>query len=588
VVHVKVLYRGLKDGLHPGAAARGSVFVLPLLAAMLVTGAAMAAGARNIAAEAVRDPNASTVVAEIALERGDCRSASETYAAAAQRADVSVARRSSEVALACEHLPAAWDSVKRWRSLAPTDQDAAAIYATVALKLYRVADARSALATVLKAKSQDDDSSGDGKRNPDAQLAELASLFLQEADATSTFAAISGALDVNTASPAALALVAELALESYDTNRAEYFAGLALKKDPTSFEAKHIMARAAVMKGDATGAIAIAREVMKLDPERGQFELAEVLAALDHLEEARRELERLRASGAAKGEIDRRLALLAFQGGDYSEAQRRFTDLATSEDATDAALLYLADIADRDGDKETALAGYRRLINTALAVAARTRAAGILLDKKERGEALALLDDYVSEHPDRGFEITVTKANLLADHGEIDAGLALLAAALDQHPQHPSLQYDRAVLLEKAGKVRDSVSAMEKLLNDRADDPTLLNALGYTLADHGLELSRAEGLIKKSLAVMPDNPAVLDSMGWVRFKRGDAKGAAEHLKRAYSLAHDPEIAAHWAEALWKSGSQQEARAVLASALARHPENEKLKKTVTRLAPPEKS
>ncbi len=116
------------------------------------------------------DPNASTVIAEIALERGDCRSAAETYAAASQRSDVAVARRASEVALACEHLPAAWESVKRWRTLAPTDRDAAAVYATVALKLYRVADARSALTTVLKAKSASDDTgakSGSGKAEAD-------------------------------------------------------------------------------------------------------------------------------------------------------------------------------------------------------------------------------------------------------------------------------------------------------------------------------------------------------------------------------------------------------------------------------------
>ncbi len=326
------------------------------------------------------------------------------------------------------------------------------------------------------------------------------------------------------------------------------------------------------MKGDSANAMATAREAMQLDAERGQFELAEVLASLDRLEEARFELERVRAAGASKGDVDRRLALLAFQAGDYAEAQRRFTDLATSEDATDAVLLYLADIAERDGDIDTALAGYRRLVNSpALEMTARTRGASILLKKKERGQALALLDDYLLDHPDKGFEITVTKANLLADNGEIDGGLALLSAALDQHPQHPAIQYDRAVMLEKAGRVKDSVSALEKLLADRADDPTLLNALGYTLADHGLELSRAEGLIKKSLAVMPDNPAVLDSLGWVRFKRGDSKGAAESLRRAYLLAHDPEIAAHLAEALWKGGSQQEARAVLAAALARHPD-----------------
>jgi predicted Zn-dependent protease len=545
--------------------------------ALLAADAAFGAG-RKPADEAARDPGASTVIAEMALERGDCRTAAETYAAAAQRGDVTVARRSSEVSLACEHLPAAWDSVKRWRTLAPTDRDAAVIYATVALKLYRIPDARSALVTLLKEKSAESDS----------RLAELAQLFLQEADASATFAAVDGALDSSTASAGALSLVAELALEAYDTKRAEQLTALAIKKDPSSFEARHILARAYVMKGDGTSAINMARETAKLDPKRGEFELAEILTALDRLEEARLELDRLRGTDAEKGDIERRLALLAFQGGDFAEAQRRFTELATSDEATDAALLYLADIAERDGDTDTALAGYRRLIDSSLAVAARTRAAAILLDQKERGAALALLDDYVSEHPDRGFEITVTKANLLADHGESDAGLALLAAALDQHPQHPSLQYDRAVLLEKAGKVKDSVSALEKLLNDRQDDPALLNALGYTLADHGMELSRAEGLIRKSLAAMPDNPAVLDSMGWVRFKRGDSKGAVEHLKRSYALAHDPEIAAHLAEALWKNGARQDARAVLATALSRNPDSEQLKKTIARLAPPEKT
>jgi predicted Zn-dependent protease len=560
-----------------------------------------------------KDPNASTVIAEIALERGDCRTAAETYAGAAQRGDVAVARRASEVALACEHLPAAWDSVKRWRALEPNDRDAAAVYATVALKLYRIPEARTAIATVIRpdddadtksgAKSRkpatkavekpdakagkdgDDAAAKDAPKDPDARLGELVALLLEEADASAVLAALTGAIDTGTASPTALALLGELALEAYDVKRAEQFANLALKKDPASFDAKHVIARTYVMKGDANNAIATARELGRMDAKRGVFEVEETLAALDRLEEARRELERLRATGDFNSEVDRRLALLAFQSGDYGEAQRRFLDLATSSEASDAALLYLADIAERDGDKDSALAGYKRLVNSSLAVAARSRAAALLLEKKERGEALTLLDDYVSEHPDRSFEMTITKAHLLAEHGESDSGIALLASALDRHPQHPALQYDRAVLLEQAGKPKESISALERLLTERGDDPTLLNALGYTMADHDIDLSRAESLIRKSLAVMPDNPAVLDSLGWVRFKRGDTKGALEHLERAYTLAHDPEIAAHWGEALWKGGQQQEARRVWAGALARNPDSQELKATVSRLIPP---
>jgi tetratricopeptide (TPR) repeat protein len=607
-------------------------------ALVLATVAGCSFAAPTTAEPGARDPNAATVVAEIALERGDCRTAAETYAKAAERGDLSVAQRASEVALACEHLPAAWQAVKRWRQLAPNDRDAAAVYATVALKLYKIADARSAIVTVInsnessrdaaakgsrkgapkpppgakppiaprsapKAEADGDDADGsdadggdtDGSdagrpalpKDADSRLAELTALLLEQADASAVLSAVSGAVDTSTASPSVLALLAELSLEAYDVKRAEQYANLALKKEPNSFEAKHILTRVHVARGDANAAIANAREVMKMDPKRGAFELAETLASLDRLEEARRELDRIRNTGQLNSDVDRRLALLAYQGGDFSEAQRRFTELATNNEASDAALLYLAEIAERDGDDDTALAGYKRLVNSSLAVPARSRAAAILMEKKERGEALTLLDDYVSEHPEKGFDMTIAKAHLLADHGESDAGIELLSIALDKHPQHPSIQYDRAVLLEKAGKVKESVGALEKLMAERQDDPTLLNALGYTMADHDVDLAKAEGFIRKALATMPDNPAVLDSLGWVRFKRGDSKGAIEHLQRAYMLAHDPEIASHWGEALWKSGNQSEARRVWAAALARNPDSDELKATVARLIPPAK-
>src|SRR6202023_4377200 len=101
--------------------------------------------------------------------------------------------------------------------------------------------------------------------------------------------------------------------------------------------------------------------------------------------------------------------------------------------------------------------------------------------------------------------------------GDADPGLPLLATALERDPQHPSIEYDRAVILEQAGHVHESVEALEQMLTQRPDDPTLLNALGYTLADHTLELGHAEGLIPRALAVMTDNHAALDSLGCVHF-----------------------------------------------------------------------
>jgi tetratricopeptide (TPR) repeat protein len=504
--------------------------------------------------------------------------------------------------MACEHLPAAWQAATRWRALAPGDREADALYAAVALKLYRTADARAAIHDFWHIEEQQDSaaSSAAPKSDHDAgspatksaagaakSMTELTALLLEESDAPAVLTAMSGALEQTANSTDTLILLGELSLAAYDGQRAEGYAQRALQHDPKDPAALRVLARAYVMRGDAPQAVATARRAVADDSSRGGFELAEILASLDRSEEAHQELERLRAQGAPQAEIDRRLALLAFNSGDMKEARLRFSELLSSGEGNDAAQLYLADISVRDGDPDAAIAGYRRLYDSSVALSARSRAAALLLDKRGQGgraEALALLDDYAADHPEDELDLTLNKARLLADHGEADTGLALLAAALERHPEHPSIEYDRAVILEQAGHVHESVDVLERMLVTRPDDPTLQNALGYTLADHTLELPHAETLIKRALTVMPDNPAALDSLGWVRFRQGDAKGAVGSLERAYSLDHDGEIASHWGEALWVSGQKAEARKVFAEALAREPDSKPLKATIKRLLP----
>jgi predicted Zn-dependent protease len=567
------------------------------------------------------DPAALTVVAEIALERGDCKGASESYAKAAEAGTVTLARRATEVAFNCEHLPAAWESVARWRSLAPNSREADAMYAVVALKLYHIQEAKTAISDFAHAPPETSEpprppkppagkappAAGDSGAEEDnenataktfdlaalvarkapagnAGLVTLTALLLQNSEATTVLAAASGPLEAAAKdTPEALSLLGDLCLSAYDAQRAEDYARAALEKDPHDFAARRVLARAYVIRGDAAKAISTARETMQADPLHSTFELTEVLIALDRMEEAHQELERLRAK-VSPAEVDGRLALLAYDAGDLKEAQQRFSELAANGQTTEAAMLYLADIAAREGDKDGAIAAYRRLYDSSVAIQARSRAASLLLDRSDRKEALTLLDDYATEHPDSEFDLTLTKAHLLADHGEADAGVALLNASLERHPRNPSIEYERATLLEQAGHVHDSVEELQHLLTERVDDPTLLNALGYTLADHNLELPRAESLIRKALVTMPDNPAALDSLGWVRFRAGDSKTALATLERAYNISHDAEIAAHWGEALWASGDHQQARKVWAEALAREPDSQPLKATLARFLP----
>ena len=125
---------------------------------------------------------------------------------------------------------------------------------------------------------------------------------------------------------------------------------------------------------------------------------------------------------------------------------------------------------------------------------------------------------------------------------------------------------------------------MEDLVEERPDDASTLNALGYTLTDRTRRHEEAEGYIRRALALDPDNPAIVDSMGWVMFKLGQYDQAVEYLTRAYALQRDPEIAAHLVQVWLELGSLDEARATLEAALADFPDDQRLLELKGRVTP----
>ena len=103
-----------------------------------------------------------------------------------------------------------------------------------------------------------------------------------------------------------------------------------------------------------------------------------------------------------------------------------------------------------------------------------------------------------------------------------------------------------------------------------------LNALGYTLADRTDKLREAEKLIRKALRYDPDSPAIIDSLGWVLYKRGHPEEALEQLQVAYSRFPDHEVAAHVVDVLAALERDDDALRLLAEAEARNPDSELLR------------
>jgi len=121
-----------------------------------------------------------------------------------------------------------------------------------------------------------------------------------------------------------------------------------------------------------------------------------------------------------------------------------------------------------------------------------------------------------------------------------------------------------------------------KLLSAQPENANALNALGYTLADRTERLEEARDYIKRAAQLVPDDPAILDSLGWVSYRLGNMQDALKWLGKAFERLEDAEIAAHYGEVLWKNNQKEEAEKVWKIGLEHNSEHPVLLETMQRL------
>lgn len=546
--------------------------IVALLVALSLLGVARAAEP-PVADTPIADRDGKVPAGEAALKSGDCRTAAETYvrAAVADR-NPRVARRALGIAGFCKHQPAEWQAAQRLYDLDPENPDALRAAGVAALDSWKIDFAKRAFGELIA--------------KPDVEPARAWSEILpplaEGSEAPAAWRVFGGLVPRKGVDAEVLANLAVMACSADALDQcAELLAAARAGDGADEPRLVRLASMLAVAKGDAERALAEARKLVKIDAANQRFAVVDILLALDRPEEARSELERLGADRALSPEVDRRLAVLAFATGDAAEAERRFTARLERKEGAGEALFYLAVLAERAGREEQALRAYQQLIVAGGGLTVRSRAAQLLLGRGERESVNALFDDLLRGNADTVIEVEIARANAFTEAGVHDLAIKGIDAALERRPQHSQLRYQRAVALDAAGRTREAVTELESLLVDRPDDATVLNALGYTLADRRLQLPRAEKLIRAALAQRPDNAAFIDSLGWVRYRRGDLKSAATALERAWRLTRQADIAAHWGEVLWESGERDRARTVWVRALAASPESKPLRAVVDR-------
>jgi len=300
-------------------------------------------------------------------------------------------------------------------------------------------------------------------------------------------------------------------------------------------------------------------------------------------EEARDQFEILHNQAPGNAEILYSLALVEKDLGRHDVASERFKLLLSRNQYASAAHYHLGDILLNQNRPDTALE-HLKLVNPGQNyAAAMVKATGILVGQNRRDEAVALLKQRQKTNEGSALEsLYMLEADVFSQAGQMNAAEKALNEGVGVFPNSTRLLYARAMLYAQINYVTAAEKDLKRVLELVPENAAALNALGYTLADRTNRYQEAYEYIKQAYALTPDDPAVIDSMGWVAYSLGNYEQALTKLRRAMEIMPDHEIAAHYGEVLWVTGNHQEALAVWRKGLELKPESEIIHKTMHRL------
>lgn len=267
----------------------------------------------------------------------------------------------------------------------------------------------------------------------------------------------------------------------------------------------------------------------------------------------------------------------ALRGQDLDDMPMLFGRLAVRVRPVFApALLLLGDLlteADQTGAALEALGAIPP--NDPLAATAALRRAG-LLDRADRlADAEALIRQVAEALPTLP-QPMMRLGDILRRRGRFAEAATAYDAAIDRlgdaRPHDWPLLYARGIARERSGNWPGAEADFEQALRLAPDQPFVLNYLGYTWAEQGVNLPRARAMLERAVALRPQDGNIADSLGWVLFRTGDLASAILWLEKAVELeSRNVTVNDHLGDAYWAAGRETEARFQWRRALAMEPE-----------------
>ena len=356
-----------------------------------------------------------------------------------------------------------------------------------------------------------------------------------------------------------------------------------LKKSKNDPRGITLLAQALDSQKKIDAAVKVLKKALEKNPSNEELRIhyAKLLTDYDR-KEALHQFQLLNVSNPENQEIKYLLALLYIDQQLPDLAYPKLRDLIASRRFSHDALFHLGVITENKGEHSAALHYYARVTSGRHFLMAVSRSVSLILENYDLSSARLYLSRLRETIPDQAIPLFELEAQLLIKDNQGKEAINLLTAGLLRNPENKTLLYARAMIAERQGNFDEMENDLRTIISIDPENASALNALGYSLVLHTKRLQEAYDLIYRAYLLQPNSAAIVDSMGWVLFKRGELKQALYYIKKAMAMMPDPEIAAHLGEIYWQMGDRDLARQAWAQGLKKSPNHKNIITTMYRL------
>jgi tetratricopeptide (TPR) repeat protein len=517
------------------------------------------------------------LVGEFALQRGDAKLSSDAWTDLAQRThDPKVLARATEVAGFARQFDRALELSRLWLEVDPESTKARQSHSSLLILSNRLDELAPQLVTLLE---QD-------KGNLGNNLMHLNRMLSRHEDKKAVQSLIDGLAAPYDNLPEAHFAMAQAAANANDNLRAlnEIEKSLQLRPDWESAALARAQLQARLSAKTAIESLAgfVSANPAARD---ARLALARLLIVEKRYDEARLHFDRLIKDNPENPDVIYPVAMLALQQGDLTTGRSQLEHLLTTEFPDKSTIhFFLGQLDQEQKNTEGATAHYQQVTAGEQYIPARSRLAQILLQQGKTSEARELLHNTRGGTAAERTQLILAETQILREANRHNDAYIVLDSALTSQPDNLELLYEAALTAERIGKPELLEIHLKHLLAIKPDHAHALNALGYSWTERNIRLPEAKELITKALGLAPEDPFIMDSLGWVLYRQGKLPEALQTLENAYRIKADPEIAAHLGEVLWKMNRKDDARRILNEATKAHPENEVLTSVVKKFLP----